>query len=205
MIRSPLATTILDTNTPNEQNDSKSTLTPTDSTIVRLQEDIQTTSPVSILQSNQSTLNSSIIDQNNTIVERQSSPIPSASTFVPITLPSTTIPPTSSSPAYSDISDEDPATNPHEQTFPPSTINLLASNNGKLDDSGSKILTNGYLSSNGGLSHPDLSSPAWTTQLLLQQFGSYMTQSGLVLPATNIVSTTNKESAKGSPSNTPNR
>ncbi|UJR22784.1 hypothetical protein I4U23_025816 [Adineta vaga] len=94
-------------------------------------------------------------------------PTPSPSSFVPINS-SPTIPPTSSSPAYSDISDEDPTTttttantnNEFEQKSSPSTINLLTATNGKIDDNDQSTITN----------------PPWAAQMLLQQYGSYMQQ-----------------------------
>lgn len=97
----------------------------------------------------------------------------------------------SSSPAYSDISDEDPT--PNEQTsFPPSTINLLsATTNGKLDENGNNLQTSmPFLSTNGGLTNSDLSNPAWTTQMLFQQFGSFIQPQTLV--TTDISSTPNR-------------
>ena len=171
--------------------------------IGRSQEDLQATPSMSILQSHCSPLNSTNIEQNST-QQLGLSPTPTSSTFVPIDLASS-IPPTSSSPAYSDISDEDSTTTPHEQMIPRSTINLLASTNGKLDDNGNKILSAGFLPTNGGLvSHPDLSNPAWAAQMLLQQFGSYMSQSTLIPTATSIVASTGKEIDRNPRSNTPN-
>ncbi len=76
-------------------------------------------------------------------------PTPPPSSFVPInTTPTIPPPPVSSSPAYSDISDEDPTTNENEQ-IPPSTINLLNEQS---------IIPN----------------TSWPAQILLQQYGSYM-------------------------------
>lgn len=74
---------------------------------------------------------------------------PPSSSFVSINIPAP--PPVSSSPAYSDISDEDPTTttNDTEQNPPPSTINLL--NEQTL-----------------------IPNASWTTEMLLQQYGPYM-------------------------------
>jgi len=76
-----------------------------------------------------------------------------SSSFIPITInPSVQHPPVSSSPAYSDISDEDPTitTNENEQ-IPPSTVNLL---------NDQSVIPNA----------------SWSTQMLFQQYGSYMQQ-----------------------------
>ena len=93
-------------------------------------------------------------------------PTPPSSSFVPIQSPAVVaiaVPPTSSSPAYSDISDEDASiNNENERILPPSTINLLAATNDKLESN-----------------EP---STRWTTQMLLQQYGSYMQQQTLVGP-----------------------
>lgn len=84
-----------------------------------------------------------------------------------------TPPPTSSSPAYSDISDEDPT--PNEQSLPPSTINLLTATNGKIDENGNNLHSSSFLATNGGLNSSTLPNPAWTTaQMLFQQFGSFI-------------------------------
>ncbi len=70
-------------------------------------------------------------------------------------------PPTLSSPAYSDISDEDPSTTNETEQIPPlSTINLLTATNEKLDENDQSLITN----------------TSWATQMLLQQYGSYMQQ-----------------------------
>ncbi len=93
--------------------------------------------------------------------------------------PSTPPPPlTSSSPAYSDISDEDPT--PNEQILPPSTINLLTATNGKIDENGNNLHSSSFLSTNGGLNNSDISTSAWTAQMLFQQFGPFMQQQALV-------------------------
>ncbi|CAF2127025.1 unnamed protein product [Rotaria magnacalcarata] len=81
---------------------------------------------------------------------------------------------TSSSPAYSDISDEDPT--PNEQMLPPSTINLLTATNGNLDENGNNLhslssSSSSFLSTNGGLNS---SNPAWAAQMIFQQFGSFI-------------------------------
>jgi hypothetical protein len=92
-----------------------------------------------------------------------------------------TPPPTSSSPAYSDISDEDPT--PNEQILPPSTINLLTATNGKIDENGNNLHSSSsslFLPTNGGLNNSDISNPAWTAQMLFQQFGPFMQQQPLV-------------------------
>lgn len=87
-------------------------------------------------------------------------PTPPPSSFVPISITSTVQhPPAPSSPAYSDISDEDPTTTPtrtitttnEHEPLPPSTINLL---------NDQSIIPNAV----------------WPTQMLLQQYGSYMQQ-----------------------------
>ena len=94
-------------------------------------------------------------------------PTPSPSSFVPINLtPTIAPPPTSSSPAYSDISDEDPSTvianinQDLEKTPTPSTINLLTATNGKIDENDQSIISNA----------------PWAAQMLLQQYGSYIQQ-----------------------------
>jgi hypothetical protein len=89
-----------------------------------------------------------------------------------------TPPPISSSPAYSDISDEDPIPNEHI-SFPPSTINLLAQTNGKIDENGNNLHSS-FLSTNSGLNNSDISNPAWTAQMLFQQFGSFIQPQTLV-------------------------
>jgi len=90
-----------------------------------------------------------------------------------------TPPPISSSPAYSDISDEDPI--PNEQiSFPPSTINLLAQTNGKIDENGNNLHSSFLSTTNGGLNNSDISNPAWTAQMLFQQFGSFIQPQTLV-------------------------
>lgn len=102
-----------------------------------------------------------------------------------------TPPPISSSPAYSDISDEDPT--PNEATsFPPSTINLLAPSNGRIDENANNLHSSSspsFPSSNGGLNNSDLSNPAWTAQMLFQQFGSFIQPQTLV---TDISPTPNR-------------
>lgn len=88
-------------------------------------------------------------------------PSSSPSTFVPINVPQTV--PISSSPAYSDISDEDSTaiTNENDRhSSSSSTINLLATTNGKFDDN----------------EHPLIPNPTWTPQMLLQQYGSFIQQ-----------------------------
>jgi len=97
-------------------------------------------------------------------------------------------PPTSSSPAYSDISDEEPT--PNEQILlPPSTINLLTATNGKIDENGNNLHSSSFLSTNGNLNNSDISNPAWTAQMLFQQFGPFMQQQALV---TDISTTPNR-------------
>ncbi|CAF2357811.1 unnamed protein product [Rotaria sp. Silwood2] len=83
----------------------------------------------------------------------------------------TSPPPISSSPAYSDISDED--LTPNEQILPqPSTINLLAATNGKIDENGNNLHpSSSFLSTNNGLNN---SNSSWTAQMLFQQFGSFI-------------------------------
>lgn len=86
-------------------------------------------------------------------------PTPPPSSFVPISItPTVQHPAAPSSPAYSDISDEDPTTTPtrtittnEHEPLPPSTINLL---------NDQSIIPNAV----------------WPTQMLLQQYGSYMQQ-----------------------------
>ncbi|CAF0721418.1 unnamed protein product [Rotaria sp. Silwood1] len=82
-----------------------------------------------------------------------------------------TPPPISSSPAYSDISDED--LTPNEQILPqPSTINLLTATNGKIDENGNNLHpSSSFLSTNNGLNN---SNSSWTAQMLFQQFGSFI-------------------------------
>jgi hypothetical protein len=119
---------------------------------------------------------------------------------------------TSSSPAYSDISDEEPTTTttttitamPHEQMLSPSTINLLTGAHGTLDDKGNHIPSTTFLSSNSGLNHADMSNPNWRAQMLFQQFGSYMSQSDLVSSAATVVPSNHKETSKKQRSTTPN-
>ncbi|CAF3354096.1 unnamed protein product [Rotaria sp. Silwood1] len=85
--------------------------------------------------------------------------------------PIPTPPPISSSPAYSDISDED--LTPNEQILPqPSTINLLTATNGKIDENGNNLHpSSSFLSTNNGLNN---SNSSWTAQMLFQQFGSFI-------------------------------
>ena len=103
-------------------------------------------------------------------------PLSSSSTFVPIQpIASTQNPPPSSSPAYSDISDEDSSSRTDNDPIPPSTINLLTANHEKLDGHEQTFIPN---------------NTRWTTQMLLQQYGSYMQQ-----PAAPFVGTNSKESS----------
>ena len=85
--------------------------------------------------------------------------------------------PQPSSPAYSDISDEEPT--PSEQTLPPSTINLLTATNGKLEENG----TSSHSSSSSFLNNSDLTNPAWAAQMLFQQFGPLIQQQALATAA----------------------
>lgn len=103
---------------------------------------------------------------NQLETDQSNSDVASNSTFVPI--PSNInqqIPSKSASPAYSDISDEDlTSRNEHEQ-IPPSTINLLTGNHEKPEEHEQSFLSN----------------PArWTTQMLLQQYGSYIQQQSFI-------------------------
>jgi len=94
-------------------------------------------------------------------------PSSSSSSFVPINItPTIQHPPISSSPAYSDISDEDPTTTNENEQIPPSTINLLNEQS---------IIPN----------------PSWTTQMLLQQYGSYMQHVNKELTSNCLNSKTN--------------
>lgn len=81
-------------------------------------------------------------------------PTPPPSSFMPVNItPTVQHPPAPSSPAYSDISDEDPTTtiaNEHEP-LPPSTINLLNEQS---------IIPNAV----------------WPTQVIFQQYGSFIPQ-----------------------------
>ncbi|CAF0815063.1 unnamed protein product [Adineta ricciae] len=86
--------------------------------------------------------------------------------------------PQPSSPAYSDISDEEPT--PSEQTLPPSTINLLTATNGKLEENGTSSHSS---SSSSFLNSSDLTNPVWATQMLFQQFGPLIQQQALATAA----------------------
>jgi hypothetical protein len=57
------------------------------------------------------------------------------------------------------------------------------------------------MSTNGGLNHSDISNPAWTAQMLFQQFGPFMQHQAL---ATAALSNNNDISTK-TQSTTPNR
>ena len=134
-----------------DQDDLKTSITPADHFLLPIQDEPMQTkvaSPPNYLDSNNS---------------KTSSPPP---------------PPTSSSPAYSDISDEDPLPNEHV-SFPPSTINLLAQSNGKIDENGHNLHSS-FLTTNSGLNNSDISNPAWTAQMLFQQFGSFIQPQTLV-------------------------
>lgn len=147
----------------------------------------------SISSNESSTWNGEKKDRNNNKKRSKTTPIPTASssTFVPITLPSS-IPLTSTSPAYSDISDEEPTTT-NDSILPPSTINLLSGTHSNVDDKTNSTST--YLSSNSD----------WTAQMLFQQFSPYISQSTLVpTPTTSIVPSTNNETTKSKRSTTPN-
>ncbi|CAF1397424.1 unnamed protein product [Adineta steineri] len=89
-------------------------------------------------------------------------------------------PPTSSSPAYSDISDEEPT--PNEQPLPPSTINLLTATNGKIDENGNNLHSSSS-SSSSFLTNSDISNPTWPTQMLFQQFSPFIPQQTLTTTA----------------------
>jgi len=135
-------------------------------------------------------------DRNNNKKRSKTTPVPptTSSTFVPISLPSS-IPLTSTSPAYSDISDEESTTTTttNESILPPSTINLLSGTHSNIEDKTSPTST--FLPSN----------PDWTAQMLFQQFSPYISQSTLVpTPTTSIVPSTNKETTKSKRSTTPN-
>ncbi|CAF1245174.1 unnamed protein product [Adineta steineri] len=109
-----------------------------------------------------SSWNNSKLDHINDNKKTLKIPSPPPS-FVSINLTSSIQPPppTSSSPAYSDISDEDTTImNENEQISPPSTINLLTATNGKMDENDQSIVPNN----------------SWTAQMLLQQYGSFMQQ-----------------------------
>ena len=101
----------------------------------------------------------------STDVTATSLTIPVSSSFAPISTDLIqTAPPKSSSPAYSDISDEDlTSRNEHEQN-PPSTVNLLTGNHEKIDEHEQTFLPNSR----------------WTTQMLLQQYGSFMQQQSFI-------------------------
>jgi hypothetical protein len=90
------------------------------------------------------------IDQTNDNTKTPQIPTPPPSSIIQP-------PPTSSSPAYSDISDEDPSTTNETEQIPPlSTINLLTATN----ENDQSLITN----------------TSWAAQMLLQQYGSYMQQ-----------------------------
>ena len=102
---------------------------------------------------------------------------------------------TASSPAYSDISDEEPPPSttttisesvpPLSSILPPSTINLLTATNGKIDENGNNLHSPSSISTNS-----DLTNPAWTAQMLLQQFGPFIQHPQTLV--TDISSTPNR-------------
>lgn len=132
------------TETNTEQDEVKSTIKPADHFLLHIQDEPRISS---------SSSSSWINTKNDQIDENKKTlkiPTPPPSSFVPINIaPTIQPPPISSSPAYSDISDEDPTTTNENEQIPPSTINLL--NEQSL-----------------------IPNTSWTAEMLLQQYGSYM-------------------------------
>ncbi len=132
------------TETNTEQDEIKSTIKPADHFLLHVQDEPR----ISSSSSSWTNTKNDQIDENKKTLKI---PTPPPSSFVPINInPTIQPPPISSSPAYSDISDEDPTTTNENEQIPPSTINLL--NEQSL-----------------------IPNTSWTTEmLLLQQYGSYM-------------------------------
>ncbi|CAF3247584.1 unnamed protein product [Rotaria sp. Silwood2] len=156
---------ILNNNETNiDQDEIKSTVKSTDHFLLHMQDE-------SSISTSTSSWTNSKVDQTHNNKKSVKIPTPppssSSSSFVPINLTPTiqSLPTSSSSPAYSDISDEDSTTitNGNEQNTP-STINLLTATNGKFDENEQTLIPNS----------------TWTTQMLLQQYGSYMQQQAFV-------------------------
>ncbi|CAF0959709.1 unnamed protein product [Rotaria sordida] len=175
---------VLNNNETNiEQDEIKSTVKSTDHFLLHMQDEPSISST--------SSWTNSKIDQTNNNNNNKSVKIPTPpppplpSSLDPINLNSTiqTLP-TSSSPAYSDISDEDSTTiitNENLQRTP-STINLLTVTNGKFDENEQTLIPNS----------------TWTTQMLLQQYGSYMQQQAFV----DKELTSNRMNSKTNPNST---
>ena len=143
----------------NETNILEQDVKPADHFLLYIQDEPIINKPSSSASSSTSSVSSPNVITNNS--KKPSPPPP---------------PRTSSSPAYSDISDEE--STPNEQILPPSTINLLTATNGKLDDNGKTLhsSSSSYLPPNGSLNNSDISNPAWTAQMIFQQFGPFMQQ-----------------------------
>ncbi|CAF1597614.1 unnamed protein product [Rotaria sp. Silwood1] len=138
-----------------DQDEIKSTLKSTDHFLLHMQDESSSWTNLKIDQTH----------TNKKSIKIPTPPPSSSSSFVPINnLTSTiqTLPIISSSPAYSDISDEESTTTANEnEQKPPSTINLLTATNGKFDENDQTLISN---------------STWTTTQMLLQQYGPYMQQ-----------------------------
>ncbi|UJR26232.1 hypothetical protein I4U23_007575 [Adineta vaga] len=150
-----------------DQDDLKSSIKPADHFLLHIQDE-----PIR----NQNSISPSMLDSNSK--KDRSNHKKDQKTLTPPPPP-----PTSSSPAYSDISDEEPT--PNEQTLPPSTINLLAATtNGKIDENGKNLHSSSSSSSSSSyLTNSDLTNPAWTAQMLFQQFGPLIQQQALATAA----------------------
>ncbi|CAM2710265.1 unnamed protein product [Rotaria socialis] len=150
---------ILNNNETNSDNDeSKSTVKSTDHILLHIKNE-PSISPSSWANSK---VDQTQHNDNQKPVKIPTPSSPPSTTFVPINItPTIQSLPTSSSPAYSDISDEDPTaiTNENEQNSS-STINLLATTKVKFDENEQSLIPN----------------PTWTPQMLLQQYGSYIQQ-----------------------------
>ena len=210
------STNTLENKIATDQDDLKpSSLKPTDRSILSIEEETHSsrqTSPVSILHKNgfspsppsamATTVDASWTNgkkDRNTSKKRSKVPTPPPPLPPPSSIIPADIPATASSPAYSDISDEDPTTT-GEQILQPSTINLLAVTNEKLDENGNNLPSASFLPSN----HSDISNPAWTAQMLFQQFGSYMSQSALIPASATAVPSTHPDASKKPREPTPN-
>ena len=196
------STNALENKIATDQEDMKtSSLKPTDRSILSIEEETHSSRQmpsVSILHKNGFSPSppSSIATaadaswtngkkDRNTSKKRSKAPSPLP--LPPSSIIPSDVPATASSPAYSDISDEESTTTTTgEQILQASTINLLAVTNEKVDENGNNLPVVPFLPSN----HSDISNPAWTAQMLLQQFGSYMSPSALIpASATAVIST----------------
>lgn len=152
-----------------EQNDLKNSAKPADHFLLHIKDE-------------------PIVNKSTTISSPTYQDLNNSKITSPVPPPPSTL--SASSPAYSDISDEEPTTTTTtEPVLPPSTVNLLTATNGKIDENGNNLHSSSSSSSSIPTSS-DLTNPAWTAQMLLQQFGPFIQQQQTLV--TDISSTPNR-------------